>query len=104
MSGFYDRWGTPAIFLSRFLPGVRAVVPLFAGATHQPWAKVVLPVAVASAIWYSGLVYIGLWAGQNLDALQSVVGSINATLAVAAGLVGLAIGVWWVRTRRASDE
>ncbi|MCH1403574.1 MAG: VTT domain-containing protein, partial [Candidatus Nanopelagicales bacterium] len=28
MSGFYDRWGTIAIFLSRFLPGVRAIVPV----------------------------------------------------------------------------
>jgi membrane protein DedA with SNARE-associated domain len=104
MSGFYDRWGTPAIFLSRFLPGVRAVVPLFAGATHQPWARVVIPIAVASAIWYSGLVRIGLWAGQNLEALQRVVGNINATLAVAAGVVAIAMVVWWVRTRGAPDE
>jgi len=104
MSRFYDRWGTPAIFLSRFLPGVRAIVPLFAGATHQPWSKVVIPIAVASAIWYGGLVRIGLWAGENLDALAAVLGSLNTMLVVAAGLVGLLIAVWWVRTRGGPHE
>ena len=104
MSRFYDRWGTPAIFFSRFLPGVRAVVPLFAGATHQPWSKVVIPIAVASAIWYGGLVRIGLWAGQNVDALAGVLGSINRSLAIAAGLVGVVIIVWWIRTRREPHE
>ena len=49
MSRFYERWGLPAIFLSRFLPGVRAVVPVFAGATHQPAVRVVPPIAVASS-------------------------------------------------------
>ena len=39
MARFYDRWGTLAIFVSRFLPGARALVPIFAGATHQPWPR-----------------------------------------------------------------
>jgi len=104
MSSFYDRWGTPAIFLSRFLPGVRAVVPLFAGATHQPWSKVLLPIAIASAIWYGGLVRLGLWAGQNLDTLAAVLGSINTTLVVAASVVGLAVVIWWLWTRREPHE
>jgi len=32
---FYRRWGLPAIFFARFLPGLRAMVPVFAGVTHQ---------------------------------------------------------------------
>jgi len=104
MAGFYDRWGTPAIFFSRFLPGVRAVVPVFAGATHQPLSKVVLPIAVASAIWYGGLVYMGVVLGSNLDELGSVLQGVNRTLAGFAIVVGILLGVWWVRTRRSPHE
>ena len=101
---FYKRWGTPAIFLSRFLPGVRAIVPVFAGATHRRWPGVVFPIAIASAIWYSGLVWIGLFAGRNLDLLGRLLGSINRTLAIVAGLFAALIVLWWLRTRREPDD
>lgn len=104
MVGFYDRWGTPAIFLSRFLPGVRAVVPVFAGVTHQPWSRVLLPITVASAIWYGGLVRLGLFAGENLDVLDAILGGMNRTLAIAAGVVALLIGILWYRTRHPVPE
>ena len=99
MEGFYRRWGTPAMFLSRFLPGVRAIVPVFAGATNQPWSRVVLPLTVASAIWYGGLVRLGLLAGENLGRLELMLSGLNRSLALAAGVVGLLIGLWWYRTR-----
>lgn len=104
MGIFYERWGTSAIFLSRFLPGVRAVVPVFAGATHQPWSRVALPIATASALWYGGLVQIGLLAGRNLDRLGSIVDRLNTTVGVVAGLVGLLVVRWWYRTRHDHDE
>lgn len=102
--GFYDRWGLPAIFFSRFLPGVRAVVPVFAGATHQKAHLVVPPIAIASGIWYGGLVWLGLWAGQNLDLLSSALGRVNATLAIAAGVIAGAVALWWVLSRRDPDD
>jgi membrane protein DedA with SNARE-associated domain len=101
---FYERWGLPAIFLSRFLPGVRAVVPVFAGATRQPASRVALPLAAASAIWYGGLVWLGLWAGQNLAALSDALAGVNRTLLVLAGVVATLAGLWWWMTRRAPDE
>lgn len=104
IAGFYRRWGTPAIFLSRFLPGIRAVVPVFAGVTHQRWPGVAIPVAAASAIWYVGLVQLGLFAGRNLDVLTRRLGSINRSLALAALAVGLLVLIWWIRTRRHPDE
>jgi len=104
MARFYDRWGTPAIFLSRFIPGARALVPIFAGATHQPWPRVVVPIALASAIWYAGLVEIGLLAGRNLDQLAALLGGVNRTLAIAAGLVAVLTVGWWWFTRRIPDD
>ena len=96
---FYDRFGTPAIFLTRFLPGLRAVVPVFAGVTHQRFLPVALPIAVASAIWYGMLVWAGAFAGQNLEAVQAMLAGVNRWLLAAAVLVVGAVAVWWWRTR-----
>ena len=101
---FYRRWGTAAIFYTRFLPGLRAVVPVFAGLTHQkPWL-VATPLLVASAIWYGGLTWVGLFAGRNLDRLLVLQSRVNLMLAGFAALVFLLIGWWWIRSRRASAK
>ena len=104
MAGFYERWGTPAIFFSRFIPGVRAVVPVFAGATHQPWSRVVLPLTVASAIWYFGLVQVGVVLGHNLDLLAAVLDGINRWLALVGIVVAGLVGFWWYRTRHVPHD
>jgi membrane protein DedA with SNARE-associated domain len=104
MAGFYDRWGTPAIFMTRFLPGIRSVVPVFAGVTHQGWLPVALPIAVASAIWYGGLVWLGAWAGNNIDRLSGLLDRINVGLGVVAIILGLALVGWWWGTRHRPHE
>ncbi|MEQ8331472.1 MAG: DedA family protein [Longimicrobiales bacterium] len=100
MEGFYRRWGLPAIFLTRFLPGLRSVVPVFAGVTHRPFLGVAVPIVAASAIWYGVLVWAGVQAGRNLDRVRAVFESVNGVLLGAAAVVALAVGVWWWRTRR----
>jgi membrane protein DedA with SNARE-associated domain len=98
---FYDRWGLPAIFFARFLPGLRAMVPVFAGVTHQPARVVVAPILVASGIWYGGLVWVGATAGRNLPAVMAWLAGANRFLL---GFALLAVGgilIWWFRTRSA---
>ena len=103
MAGFYDRWGAIAIFGTRFLPGLRSVVPVFAGVAHQPFVFVALPLAIASAIWYGALVWIGAEIGRNLDVLAAALGRVNGVLAGVAVLVAVPLAVWWWRTRRSDD-
>ena len=104
MARFYARWGLPAIFLTRFLPGVRSVVPVFAGITHQKWLPVAVPIALASAIWYGALVLLGRWAGENLDVLGRLLGRVQSVLgALAVVLVALA-ATWWWRSRHPPRE
>ncbi len=99
MVGFYDRFGTAAVFLTRFLPGLRSVVPVFAGVTHQPLLPVAIPLALASAIWYGALVWAGAYAGRNLDAVLALLGRVNGWLLGVALLAFGAVLVWWWRTR-----
>lgn len=97
---FYDRWGTAAIFGSRFLPMLRSIVPVFAGVAHVPFWRVAPPVALASGLWYGALVYAGAAAGRNLDAIVGFLDQAGTgLLVVAAALVG-ALLFWWLRTRQ----
>lgn len=96
---FFGRWGTSAVFLTRFLPGLRAVVPVFAGVAHQSPRSVVLPLATASAIWYGALVWAGTVAGHNLDRVLETLGRVNTWLLGGAAVVVAAVALWWWRTR-----
>lgn len=100
ISAFYARRGVWAIFFARFLPGFRAVVPAFAGVSHLPLRLVALPVAVASAIWYGILLWLGVLAGKNLERAEEWFAGLNLSLLAFALVIALIIGVWWVRSRR----
>lgn len=104
LQDFYDRWGLLAIFLTRFLPGLRAVVPAFAGVTMQKLLPVALPLAVASAIWYGALVWLGATAGRNLETVLGWLRDTNRVLLVLAAIPVILIGVWWFRSRHHGDE
>ena len=101
---FYRRRGTPAIFLARFLPGLRAVVPAFAGVARLSFASVALPLTVASALWYGALVWLGAAAGENLETVLEWFGTANRLLLVIAGAMGVVILAAWLRTRRTPPE
>ena len=98
LEAFYARWGVTAIFAGRFLPGFRALVPVFAGVAGVPASRVVPPLAVASAIWYGVLVSLGHLAGGNAEA---VLASANrGLLAISAALAIVLVAVWWRARRR----
>jgi LPXTG-motif cell wall-anchored protein len=98
----YARHGVFGIFMSRFLPGVRAAVTPFAGVVGMgPW-KALLPASIASAIWYAVLVAAGSMLGLNWDAARHLVDTMNRALGVVALVVALAGGWWLWRRRRKS--
>jgi len=97
----YKKHGVWGIFVSRFLPGLRAAVTPFAGVVGMPAARALVPAAVASAIWYAFLVAVGAALGRNWEAAQRLLADANRVL----GIIGLAtaalIGLWLWRRRRA---
>lgn len=97
---FYRRWGTPAIFISRFLPAFRAMVPVFAGVTHVRFWRVFIPLAAASALWYGALVYLGAIAGKNWQAIISFFSRASSVLLGVALVLLVAFAYWWVKSRR----
>ncbi len=101
---FYQKWGIPAIFFSRFLPAWRAMVPVFAGVSRVRPLLMVPPLAVASALWYGLLVYLGVFMGNNLAAVVHWFGEINSALLWVAVVLAVVFGTWWWRTRHRRDD
>lgn len=96
---FYRRWGTPAIFVSRFLPAFRAMVPVFAGVTRVGFFRVFVPLAAASGIWYGFLVFLGAQAGQNWSAIMRFFSQASSVLLIVAIVLAAAFVAWWVKSR-----
>jgi membrane protein DedA with SNARE-associated domain len=100
----YARHGVLGIFISRFLPGIRAAVTPFAGIVGMSPMRALLPAAAASAIWYAVLVGFGSFLGVNWKTARHIVDDANRVLAVISVVITVAI-VWWLwRRRRQTHE
>ena len=100
----YLRFGVAGIFLSRFLPGIRAVVPPFAGLVGLSAARTLVPMGIASAIWYGGITILGTVIGTEWERISRIITGINRTLGIVA-LVVIAAGlVWYLRRRRQRQQ
>ena len=96
----YERHGALGIFVSRFLPGVRAAVTPFAGvAGLSPW-RALLPAALASAIWYALLTAAGAALGLQWAAVRALVERVTGALSVLGALCGIAALAWLAWRRR----
>jgi membrane protein DedA with SNARE-associated domain len=96
----YGRYGVYGIFVSRFLPGVRAAVTPFAGVAGMRPARALIPSASASAIWYAFLVTAGSVLAQSWPRAQALLADANRALAIVAGLVIAVVFFFWWRARR----
>jgi membrane protein DedA with SNARE-associated domain len=97
----YARWGTAGIFLSRFLPGLRAAVPPFAGIAGLSPARALVPAAAASLLWYTFLGSAGYALARNWEAVLALVTDTNRALGLAAVALAAVAAAWlWRRSRR----
>jgi len=94
----YHRFGLWGIFFSRFIPGVRAVVPPFAGIAGLAPLRAIPPMAVASAIWYGAITWLAATAVANLGDLEALVRRMNrGALLAGLAVVLLLLALWLVR-------
>ncbi|HET6233185.1 MAG TPA: DedA family protein [Longimicrobiaceae bacterium] len=100
LSEFYGRHGTKVIFVSRFLPMFRAVVPIFAGTSKLGVWRTLLPLAAASGLWYGLIVYLGATAGRNWEHIRAGLESSGRWLFIAALVLLAGVVWWWWKSRR----
>lgn len=106
LEAWFARYGAPAIAISRFFPGVRALVMPAAGLAAFPAWKVWVFAGISVVIWNVFVVGIGLVAGVHLGWARDVIVRYNTVagilvgVAIVAGALRLAYRRYVVPTRR----
>ena len=101
----YDRYGIPALVVSRFIPGVRALVPPFAGALRVPAFSAIAAMAIASGVWYGLIGYLAWKAGSDWNAVTALVARSGRVVTIAACVIAVVAGLLWYRhSRQARTE
>ncbi|NBW64736.1 DedA family protein [bacterium] len=102
----YSKYGMTALFVSRFLPGLRAITPPMAGATRIPPVRTALVFLLASAVWYGAISWIAFTVGDDWEQMQRIVRQfarrVGVVAAIAAGLIAIIVMI--VLRRRAADK
>jgi membrane protein DedA with SNARE-associated domain len=96
--GFFERYGSFAIFVCRFVPVIRGIISIPAGLAEMNLLHFYLWYALGSAIFCGALVWLGVALGDHLDAIVPLIhktGLIALLLALAAIVL-----VWIVMRQR----
>jgi membrane protein DedA with SNARE-associated domain len=91
--GFFERYGTFAIFICRFLPVIRGIAGFPAGIAEMNLAHFYLWTFLGSLVFCSGLILIGHAFGGHLDAILPLLHRSGTIVAVAAVVAIVAIGL-----------
>ena len=100
---FFYRWGALAVFFARFVPPIRAFVPITAGALGMPPLRFFAANIPAILLWAPAHVLPGVLAVHALHEYAGIPHHTGAKhywmLAVIGGALIVALAVWAVRRR-----
>lgn len=100
LRALYSRYGIGALVVSRFIPGVRALVPPFAGALRVPAVPALGAMALASGVWYGFISYLAWKAGSDWDAVSGLIARSGRVVTIMASVIALIGGLLWYRHHR----
>jgi membrane protein DedA with SNARE-associated domain len=103
--GFFERYGTFAIFICRFLPVIRGIAGFPAGIAEMNLAHFYLWTFLGSLVFCSALILVGYMLGGHLDAILPLLhrgGTIVAVVAIVA-IVAIALVVRARARKRAAQ-
>jgi membrane-associated protein len=64
---FFDRRGPRAVVVARFVPVVRTIVPMLAGAGHMPLRKFATANLIGAVLWTVGISMLGYVLGRSIS-------------------------------------
>lgn len=105
---FFNRWGALAVFFARFVPPIRAFVPITAGALGMPPLRFYAVNIPAILLWAPAHVLPGVLAVSALHEYggfphHGAIAKHYWVLAVIGGAVIVALASWILRRRRGSN-
>jgi membrane protein DedA with SNARE-associated domain len=92
---WFERYGSPVIFVSRFVPLVRAIFPYAAGLAEMAYARFIIFTTLGSIGWIAGLGILGKAVGKSWPHWRH-----NLEYADYAALAVLVIAIVWFAVRR----
>jgi membrane protein DedA with SNARE-associated domain/rhodanese-related sulfurtransferase len=97
----FERWGSNALLVAKFIPGLSIIAPPLAGATHMRWRWFLVFSTLGSAAWVGTAMLAGMLFRHQIERLLPRLAGLGLIALVAlAGLLGLYIAYkWWERTR-----
>jgi membrane protein DedA with SNARE-associated domain len=88
---FFARYGAATVFFGRWVPGVRIVAAVMAGAARMPWPRFAVANAAGAVCWAATVATLATLAGPTGAAVLAVGGLALGGLTLAAG--------WWAHRR-----
>jgi undecaprenyl-diphosphatase len=92
---FFERYGVATVFFGRWVPGVRIVAAVVAGASRMPWPRFAAANAAGAVAWATTVASLAAAVGTTGAALLAVGG-------LALGAVTFAVA-WWSHRRTLGD-
>lgn len=96
---FFERYGTKALVMARFVPIVRTFVPVLAGVGEMRQRTFIIANVIGAVLWAGGVTVLGYFLGQ-VDAIKNNI-ELAAVAVVAISL--LPVGIEYLRHRRAAE-
>jgi membrane-associated protein len=87
-----ERYGAVAVFLARFIFGLRIVAGPMAGVLKMPWRRFLVFNALGAVTWVTVIASIGYLFGRHLPRLLASMRTVNGLLTLAA--VGVVVMFW----------
>lgn len=97
---FFQTHGSKAVFMARFIAGVRFMAGPMAGACGMPFFQFLGWNVLGAIVWCSLVVTVGYLIGDELDPALALAHQVSRWIGVAAFLVLVAVFVFWWRDRR----
>jgi membrane protein DedA with SNARE-associated domain len=97
---FFDRHGGSAVFLARFVVGLRVFGALVAGITRMPLGRFALYSLLGGIVWVAAAVSLGYFLWASISLVEHWVGRVSLLLVAALALVLL---LRWAYRRTTSE-
>ena len=102
---WFTRHGPKAVFLGRFVPGIRSIISIPAGIDRMPVAKFLGYTTAGSLIWNTLFVWIGFQLGDRYHLVEQYMDPISKVVYVLIVLAALGVVAWmWRRSVRRSHD
>lgn len=92
---FFKKFGGKTVFLSRFIPVVRHLISIPAGAGRMNIFRFTLDTAVGAGLWNAFLAYVGYSLADNWFVIKKYTGILD--IIIAAAIIGTAL--YWLHKK-----